>query len=169
MAYGKEPNTTIVRKVVEDFKDVAKDHLGTCKNQGFANARELPKDFAFGYRNKPDEWGVRQCMMANVPEDELVDKNLGKATRPGYRNDSSTDRSFGIPSVRTDIQRPLFKKVTNNNNYGDDANAYSLICPSKYVANDIREEDFLQPILKQDMYDLAFKANFQLDDDEFEE
>eukprot|EP01059_Diplonema_ambulator_P000204 TRINITY_DN10175_c0_g1_i2.p1 TRINITY_DN10175_c0_g1~~TRINITY_DN10175_c0_g1_i2.p1 ORF type:complete len:424 (+),score=99.14 TRINITY_DN10175_c0_g1_i2:436-1707(+) len=172
MSYGRDTGTVIVKKTVEDFKDVTKDCLGRPKNHGFGDERKIDKNFTFGKKNTSDEWGVRECIVGTTTDQknaELADPSLGIATRPGYRNDTTTDHSFGVPTVRSDKKRPAYRKVTDNNNYGDDCNALSLICPSKYASMNVHEEDFLQPILKEDMYMIATKAGFGLDGDEFEE
>eukprot|EP01062_Namystynia_karyoxenos_P009232 TRINITY_DN13256_c0_g1_i1.p1 TRINITY_DN13256_c0_g1~~TRINITY_DN13256_c0_g1_i1.p1 ORF type:complete len:474 (+),score=147.35 TRINITY_DN13256_c0_g1_i1:93-1424(+) len=168
LGYAAEEPTVIVRRTLEDFKDTAHDALGTCRNQGFGEQRSLPKNFTFGKENRWDEWGSRECMRGAYSEAEQApDKDLGKATRPGFRNEAPTDRTFGAPTIRTDIPRPRTKKVTDNNNYGDDCNAFSLLCPSKYARGNVHEEDFLVPMSREDMKAMAEKAHFELSDDEF--
>ena len=139
MTYGRDTKTVLVKKTVEDFKDVHADDLGKPRNHGFGDQRNLSPKFTFGKKNTADEWGVRECMAGNINPEDMEDKTLGKATRPGYRNDTETV-SFGMPSVRVDIRRPGARKVTDNNNYGDDCNAYNLLCPSKYAVNNVHEE-----------------------------
>jgi len=170
LEYGASEPTAIVRKALEDFKDTAKDALGTCKNQGFGEQRSLPGTFTFGKENRYDEWGARECMRGDYSLDEQApDSNLGKSNNPGFRNDTSSTRSFGVPTIRTDIPRPRTKKVTDNNNYGDDCNALSLLCPSKFALGNVREEDFLVPVQKDDMRGMSERAGFQLTDEEFEQ
>eukprot|EP01064_Diplonema_japonicum_P025831 TRINITY_DN37263_c0_g1_i1.p1 TRINITY_DN37263_c0_g1~~TRINITY_DN37263_c0_g1_i1.p1 ORF type:complete len:424 (+),score=103.46 TRINITY_DN37263_c0_g1_i1:113-1384(+) len=173
MSYGGETGTAIVQKTMEDFKDITRDTLGKPKNHGFGNERTIDRNFTFGKKNTSDDWGVRECMVGNLADTDMNDPKLGVSTRPGFRNvthsSEDAERAFGIPSVRIDKKRPTYRKVTDNNNYGDDCNALSLICPSKYASKNVHEEDFLQPILKEDMYHLAQKSCFGLEDDEFDE
>ena len=185
MVYGRDVKTAIVKKTVEDFKDVSRDELGKPKNQGFANERNLPPNYTYGKKNTDEEWGVKECMALNrVTQEEAVDKNLGKSLKPGFRNDTEGSRTYGVPSVRSDIPKPRNKKVTDSVNYGDDSSAINLICPSKYVTTNVHEsvcdtartrhattllQDFLEPVDKEFMRGASQQCGFDLEDDEFEQ
>ena len=140
LVYGRDRNTVIVPKMIEEFKDVSGDSLGCAKNQGFGNERDLPGNFTFGRKNVSDEWGVKECVASCAQDAELVDKDLGASKKHNPTHEVDTNRIYGVPSVRKDLARPRHKKVTDCVNYGDDTSASTLLCPSKYAALDVHEE-----------------------------
>jgi hypothetical protein len=49
-------------------------------------------------------------------------------------------RVFGVPTIRVDLSKPKAKKVTSNNNYGDDVPAGGLVNPSLYTTKGVQGE-----------------------------
>lgn len=103
------PKTVIVKKTVEDVKAVTTDMLGTSKNLGQGKP-PLGNDHAYGVKNilGNDIWNAAKCIHGEPTEKELEpDRDLGRSTKPGCRNivrkPEDVVRSFGTPTVRTDI------------------------------------------------------------------
>lgn len=70
----------------------------------------MPQDHAFGVKNivGSDVWNAAKCLHGEPTEKELQpDHDLGKSTKLGCRNvvrkPEDVARSFGTPTVRTDI------------------------------------------------------------------
>ncbi len=75
----------------------------------------------------------------------MADADLGRATRPGFRNqvkEGDEGRSFGVPSVRLDIKPPENISVADNQNYGTDPKAIDLLYPETYEFMGLTQEDF---------------------------
>ena len=103
------PKTTIVKKTVEDHYAVANDMLGKSKNlgQGQTNRGD---DFVHGIKNVQgsDPWNAARCIHGEPNTNEVLpDHDLGKSVKPNCRNvvrkEEDRHRSFGVPTVRTDI------------------------------------------------------------------
>jgi hypothetical protein len=64
-----------------------------------------------------------------------ADPDLGKSITPGFRNIQNAERSFGCPSIRSDIPKISISRrsIADSQNYGDDATAAELINPHAYA------------------------------------
>lgn len=91
---------------------------------------------AFGASITPaDEWTAADCIRGNYSvEDQMPDADLGKSVSKGYRN-FTTDphRVFGVPTIRNDIPAKAKASVADHQNYGNDADAASLLHPSRFA------------------------------------
>lgn len=103
------PKTVIVKKTVEDQKAVTQDQLGKSKNMGQGKP-PVPADHSFGIRNVVgnDTWNAGKCIHGEPNETQLTpDVDLGKSTKVGCRNvvrrPEDSHRTFGAPTIRTDI------------------------------------------------------------------
>ena len=52
------------------------------------------------------------------------------------------DRMFGVPTIRSDIDKKGVKSVADPNNYGDELPAVALLFPSKFSHMGLSKEDF---------------------------
>lgn len=137
-------SSTIAPKQVEDRKDT-NDQIGKSKHLGHGRTH-LPDDFTFGVGGSTNEYGAQRCIQGEYSEQEQQpDDDLGKAVTRGWRNVTSDQRAFGVPSVRGDIAAPMRRSVADNQNYGDDVNAEFLLYPDQFAGNGISDESFTQP------------------------
>lgn len=60
-------------------------------------------------------------------------------------------RTYGIPSVRSDLPAPRIKRVSDTNNYGDTSTAGDLLHPSVHSLQGIHEEHFFSPRTKKEV------------------
>ena len=97
------------------------------------------------------------------------DIDLGKAVAPGWRNDTTTNRTFGCPTIRSDIKAPKRRSVGDNNNYGDDTNAYALLHPAQYAGMGVEDKDFLDSRERADLQTLFANAGMKLNDGDFDQ
>ena len=75
---------------------------------------------------------------------ETADRDLGLSLRPGFRNRAPEDRVFGAPTIRTDIPGRDVKSVADNNNYGNEPDAMSLVYPSA-AHRGVVDRDYIKP------------------------
>jgi hypothetical protein len=58
------------------------------------------------------------------------------------RKPQDINRSFGCPTIRTDIPYKEWKSVADYANYGDEPEAIDLLFPSTYTEMGVSEQDF---------------------------
>lgn len=79
----------------------------------------------------------------------LPDHDLAKSVKPNCRNvvrkEEDVNRSFGVPTVRTDIPYKVFKSVADYQNYGDEPEAVDVLWPSNFSEYGVSEHDFRKP------------------------
>lgn len=144
---GSFPKTVIIRKTVEDFKQVAHDILGKPKNLGQGKP-PVPDDHVFGATTAgSDAWNAAKCIHGEPTEKEIQpDTDLGRSTKLGCRNEvrseQDVDRVFGVPSIRLDIPYKQKKSVADHQNYGDEADAVDLLFPKTFNELGVSDYDF---------------------------
>eukprot|EP01002_Notosolenus_urceolatus_P000273 NODE_1069_length_1593_cov_78.674870_g880_i0.p1 GENE.NODE_1069_length_1593_cov_78.674870_g880_i0~~NODE_1069_length_1593_cov_78.674870_g880_i0.p1 ORF type:complete len:381 (-),score=94.63 NODE_1069_length_1593_cov_78.674870_g880_i0:57-1199(-) len=147
--------TEIVPKGLAQRRLLQGDSIGQARLRGTCPSDVLSNSVPRGVKTTKDAGGAAACLRG-LETDNVVDQSIGKSTRFGFRNDVDTgERSFGVPSIRTDLQKPVNQKVTDFNNYGDGQTAASTVCPSKYAQIGVFEEDFSKPIAKEQMKALS--------------
>jgi EF-hand domain-containing family member B len=155
---------------VEDFRNMG-DLLGQTKNLGQASGSR-PTDMIYG---KPS--GNKAISAADVmrgkysPADLEPDRDLGKSITPGFRNLSLQDRTFGCPSIRSDIPHPAANRrsLADAQNYGDDVPAQELINPPAFSDLSIGPMAMNELRSKAKIFELFNRVGFQLDDNLAEE
>ena len=159
----------IVPKQLKKFKEQNDDLIGRVKNLGQGTGDRPGQDFAYGVgSDAEDVWGAAECINGSYSEaQQQPDIDLGKAVAPGWRNDTTTNRTFGCPTIRTDIKPPKKRSVGDNNNYGDDTNAYALLHPAQYAGMGVEDADFLQNREVEELRKLFANAGMALGDDDF--
>lgn len=133
----------VVPKRVEEFKDTA-PALGRARNL-MQEGRAAPTDRPFGIATTGEgEWTAADCLGGEyTPEQQGPDRDLGKSTRPGWRNVAADTRAYGVPTIRRDIPAKPVKSVADHQNYGDDSSAAELINPSRFAAFGVHDDEFL--------------------------
>jgi hypothetical protein len=107
----------IVKKVVEDVKAVTSDMLGTVKNLGQGQAPR-GDEFIYGHKNDFTVWNAGKCITGEMRTDQLApDSDLGKSNKVNcsntVRKDGDEHRSFGVPTVRTDVQFKIWRSLAD--------------------------------------------------------
>uniref|UniRef100_A0A7S4C889 EFHB C-terminal EF-hand domain-containing protein n=1 Tax=Eutreptiella gymnastica TaxID=73025 RepID=A0A7S4C889_9EUGL len=157
-----EPKQHVVRKELEDYRDLHHDHLGAPKNFGFGGGAR-PRDHTYGHPPKPTDtqW------FGGDPEDLNPDHLLQNRARK-VMPEPTQDRIFGVPTVRHDIRRPRNKRVTDCQDYGDSKTSAQLVNPSPFVEFGLDEDDFEQPVTRAEMEQLAKDARMGLSAADFD-
>lgn len=144
---GAFPKTVIVKKTVEDFKQVAHDILGKPKNLGQGKP-PIPEDHTFGVSTVGnDAWNAAKCIHGEPTEREVQpDNDLGRCTKTGCRNEvrkeEDQNRVFGVPTIRLDIPYKQVKSVADHQNYGDEPDAVDLLFPNTFTEYGVSDYDF---------------------------
>ena len=140
---------------VQNFKRL-QDKLGKPRHLG--HARQVSKSHVFGNKSVRGEgdWDARQCIQGNYPPEDF-DSDLGTTHTPGFRNCNS-DRTFGVPTIRSDIPKYSKRSVADTQNYGDDANAQVLLHPSLLTSMGLDENELDSQRSKDDILDIFTKA-----------
>ena len=133
-------------------------HLGL----GAANSSSSLPGPVFGKKSlrAQDDWDARQCIQGDFTQESLEpDRDLGNNSNlAGYHNTTATcddeDRTFGVPTIRSDIPKYAKRSVADTQNYGDDATAQVLLHPSLLTSMGLDEREFNQPRTKTDLIDL---------------
>ncbi|GBG33324.1 EF-hand domain-containing family member B [Hondaea fermentalgiana] len=164
--------TEITNVAVANHRAITSDALGKPKYRGnvdSASIRKLEERQTMRRLNPEEVVTAQDCIQGSYTlEQQLPDEGLGRATRPGWRNDTSSDRRFGAPTVRTDIPAPTVRSVSDAQNYGDDTDAAKLLYPSRFVAEGVDDSDYVDPIDREDIRDVMARIGYEYTDDEFE-
>jgi hypothetical protein len=164
--------TEFMPKSVADFKKVRADDLGTVRNLGLGQ-HPVPGDHCYGMPSKRfDDWGARECMMGNyTPDEQQPDPDLGRSLRRGCAPEEVlvSDRSFGVPNVRSDIRPPRMPSVADAKNYGNEPGAKALLYPQPFATRGVYEEDFLVGRPKPELRDITVSSGLADSEAHFEE
>ena len=76
------------------------------------------------------------------------------------RRPEDKNRSFGCPTIRTDIPYKEFKSVADYQNYGDEPEAVDLLFPSTFQEMGITEQDFQMYRSREEIRALFAKIGF---------
>ncbi|KAL6757424.1 flagella associated protein [Haematococcus lacustris] len=161
----------VITKLHEDHKLTNVDQLGAVKKLGTGD-RGLGPDHAYGMPSLKAgmrEPGVDELFKLNLTlEQQQPDADLGKSLREGYRNIAPEGRTFGVPSIRTDIPKPAKASVSNMANYGNEPDAFQLLRPPRSVVQGVGEQHYLQLRGKEEVRSIAREAEIVLSDEEFD-
>lgn len=158
----EERGPLVAMKNVEDFRELG-DILGTTKNLG-QGMHTLPKSTIFGKPsipvNQKNTWGAAETIRGEYPTENKID-DLGCSITPGFRNITTEKRSFGVPSIRTDL--PLVdknkKSMADSQNFGHDPSAKELISPPSFSDLSISATAFYKPMQKEKIIKLFEAIN----------
>jgi len=164
---ARDPEATTSRVVplrVEAARMFGTDQVGKARPLGLAPyARPPPERFGRPSSTK-ETWGAAECLRGDYTEEEMMpDSDLGRATRPGFRNAAADpDRVFGIPSLRTDVA-PRQVSVAEPQNFGQDAPLKDLVNPSRFMTMGIDHSDFARQRERDELRDLFASIGHDLD------
>ena len=159
------PKSRITSKQVQDTKNL-KDQLGRARNLGHG-ARNVGANHTFGVKGAVDDWDASACIAGDYSvQEQMPDRDLGTSATAGWRNVTTDSRGFGTPTVRVDIPGPSKRSISDNQNYGDDVNAGSLIQPSEFAQSGVSDADFIKDRDQKTIRDIFINIGYkQLSDD----
>lgn len=155
--FNREP---IVSKLYETNRLTEVERLGEVKKLGHGRDA-LTDEHVYGVPSRRfAEWGARRLMTGIYTEEEQQpDADLGKSIKPGFRNVSTfPERTYGTPTIRTDIPSPVVKGVADDQNYGDEPDAMALLYPSADAERGVTDRDFLMQRPKDEVKEIMAAA-----------
>ncbi|KAM8827153.1 EF-hand domain-containing family member B [Synchiropus picturatus] len=63
-------------------------------------------------------------------------------------------RTFGVPTVRSDLPAPRIKRVSDSTNYGDTSTAADLLHPPLHSMQGVHERHFFSPLTKEEVTEI---------------
>lgn len=171
------PQTKIAGSRLENFRQATTDMLGRSKFRG-----TMPSGFGvnhvFGKKSQlGDAWNAGRCIHGDgttiTDKSMAPDPDLGrntcyaqklKALQPIERDPNKT---YGIPSIRSDLQKKERVSVCDVKNYGDEKDAFELLYPHPCAPRGIDDEDFDQLMTKAEIYDILKKEEMAMPEEEY--
>lgn len=153
-----------MKKIVEDTRATQQDMLGAVKNLGQGQAPR-PEDHVYGIKNNVKDWNAAKCLTGEPTERELKpDHDLGMSKKLNCTNQvrrpQDANRSFGVPTIRTDIPFKEKRSVADYGNYGDEPEAVDLLFPQTSTELGISEYDFQQMRSREEIRALFEKIGY---------
>ena len=172
------PQTKLVGKRLEDFRQATEDMLGKSKFHGSLNPKFYDENHTFGKECKlGDEWNAGRCIHGDettvTPKSVASDIDLGRDHHYSYKLknlqpiERDLNKTYGVPSIRRDLPAKKLKSVCDNNNYGDEPDAYDLLYPHPEAVRGVYDEDFEKLLTKEEIYSLMKKYDFIIPEDEY--
>lgn len=167
---GAPGATRLVPKVIADARAVSGYALGKTRGRDVLDAAGHPAVYGkASARSTAGEWGTADCLRGDFTrEEQEPDRDLGRATTPGFRNAGFADagRRFGLPSVRTDVP-PRVDSVAGTTDYGTGPSSAALLFPSPYAASGVDAADFTAPRPPAELRELWARAGYAMSDAEW--
>ncbi|XP_020496091.1 EF-hand domain-containing family member B [Labrus bergylta] len=82
---------------------------------------------------------------------------------------ASSSRTYGLPSMRSDLPAPRIKRVSDTTNYGDTSTARDLLYPSVHASQGVYEEHLVCPRTKTEIAEIFKNVGVTLSEETFEE
>ena len=98
-------------------------------------------------KNNVKDWNAAKCITGEPTHTQLApDHDLGKSKKLNcsnvVRKTEDENRSFGCPTIRTDVPFKVKRSVADYGNYGDEPEAVDLLFPQTHTEMGISENDF---------------------------
>ena len=177
--FNPYPQTKLVSKRAEDFRQATNDMLGKGKYFGTLNPKFFDEDHAFGKESKlGDQWNAGRCIHGDentvTPDSVQSDLDLGRNWRYGSKlknlqpTQTNLNRIYGVPSIRRDLPKKVNKSVTDIKNYGDEPDAYDLLYPHPEAIRGVYDEDFEKLYTKEEINQQMKKYDFIIPEKEYD-
>ena len=176
--YAPYPQTKLVGKRLEDYRQATKDLLGKSKYYGTLTPKFQDENQIFGKKSKlGDAWNAGRCIHGDestvTPKSVEADEDLGRDFRYSYKLktlrpvERDINKTYGVPSIRRDLPVKKIKSVSDMKNYGDEPDAYDLLYPHPEAIRGVYDEDFEKLLTKEEIYGLMKKYDFIIPEDEY--
>ncbi|XP_077997743.1 EF-hand domain-containing family member B-like [Glandiceps talaboti] len=77
-------------------------------------------------------------------------------------------RCYGVPTIRSDLPAPRFRRISDRKNYGDESDAYGLVNPSMYSNRGVYERDFFKARRPDEIKSIFTNIGVQMDHETFQ-
>ncbi|XP_072108113.1 EF-hand domain-containing family member B isoform X1 [Mobula birostris] len=78
-------------------------------------------------------------------------------------------QTCGVPTIRTDLAAPRFRRISDTINYGDEATASALLNPSIFAQSQVYEKDLFLDRPREEIKQIFCKAGVDMSRETFEE
>ncbi|XP_023658401.1 EF-hand domain-containing family member B isoform X2 [Paramormyrops kingsleyae] len=148
-------------------EDLEQTHVdGTLRTPG-VRTRTAPSRPA---QNRAQPAGPEPCPAGRprtVPSRSMASSSMMHAVVGGPICDNA--RTYGVPTVRTDLAAPRLKRVGDRTNYGDASTAHELLHPTIYSQKGIPEEVLFTPRTKDEISQIFRNLGVDISEAVFEE
>ncbi|KAE8596682.1 hypothetical protein XENTR_v10016198 [Xenopus tropicalis] len=134
------------------------------------------------HQERTDESSETECPKEAASEQPLkILSKVANEALDNYRTTSSqisavvggpgfhSYRPCGLPSIRTDITPPHFRRLTDKTNYGDESSVFGLLCPSVFSQHMIYEDEFFKSRSKKEIAQILNNIGVFISGEDFEE
>lgn len=104
---------------------------------------------------------IDQAIGGHRTSAQMINSVVGGVSTRGYR-------TYGVPTIRSDISAPRIKRISDVKNYGDESDAYGLINPSLFSNRGVYERDFFQPREPEQIKGIFSDIGVEMDSDTFQ-
>ncbi|XP_069816526.1 EF-hand domain-containing family member B isoform X2 [Dendropsophus ebraccatus] len=85
------------------------------------------------------------------------------------RPHSSCFHTYGVPTIRTDLAPPRFRRISDRTNYGDESDASGLLHPSIFSQRMVYEHDVFKSRPKEEIAQILHNIGVNIPDNTFDE
>ena len=176
--YNPYPQTKLVGKRLEDFRQANNDLLGKGKFFGTLHPKFYDEQHTFGKESKlGDAWNAGRCIHGDesTVTNKSVEPDVDLGRDHHYANklknlqpiERDSNKTYGVPSIRRDLPVKKLKSVSDIKNYGDEPDAYDLLYPHPGAIRGVGDEDFEKLLTKEEIYNLMKKYDFIIPEEEY--
>ena len=177
--FNPYPQTKLVNKRTEDFRQATGNVLGKSKYFGTLNPNFYDENHTFGKESKlGDQWNAGRCIHGDgttvTPESVKADEDLGRSWRYGSKlkslqpTQNDLNRIYGVPSIRRDLPKKERRSVSDTKNYGEEPDAYDLLYPHPEAIRGVYDEDFEKLMTKEEIFKQMKKYDFIIPEIEYD-
>ena len=176
--YNPYPQTKLVGKRLEDFRQANEDMLGQSKYYGTLDKKFHDSDHSFGKGSNFEEWNAGRCIHGDgtqvnnktmEPDIDLGrDSHYNSKLKNLQPSKRDLNRTYGVPTIRSDLPLKKLKSVTDIKNYGDEPDAYDLLYPHPEAIRGVYDEDFEKLLSKEEIYEQMKKYDFIIPEGEYD-
>ncbi|KAG7469669.1 hypothetical protein MATL_G00131300 [Megalops atlanticus] len=157
-----KPSTAPTKVQRDKIQDSA-----TASQTGLSEALIRPEDlepFEVGSALKTPKTLTRPRTVPDhfVTSSSLIRASIGDASTANYR-------TYGIPTVRTDLVAPRLKRTGDRTNYGDELTADGLLRPTVYSLRGVHEPQLFSSRPKEEIARIFRNVGVDISEDTFEE
>lgn len=117
------------------------------------------------------EVGTPETPTLSKQIDKAVTQHMTSSSVVGALNGISTNnyRTYGIPTVRTDLSAPVLRRINDKKSYGNESTVYGLMNPNLYSRCGLTERDFFLPRSQDEIRRIFEAIGVKMSDETFHE
>ncbi|XP_044151190.1 EF-hand domain-containing family member B [Bufo gargarizans] len=178
--FGLDLDPVLLDSLIE-YCDVDKD--GLISFIEFANFLNWKDKMSIGSEVSPEGQLKPEDLMLEEGASEKILRTLSRGNQAPEFYETSSSRinsavghlsssyiqTYGIPTIRTDLAPPRLRRISDRTNYGDESNAFGLLCPSIFTQHMVYECDMFKSRPKEEIARILHNIGVNIPDNTFEE